>query len=45
VFRECSNVSNGAFSTEKDCIENGVHVSRKCDRGWTTTTCREAIVK
>jgi len=44
VFRECSG-GGGLFSTEKDCIENGIHISRKCDRGWSTVTCTETVVK
>jgi hypothetical protein len=44
VFRECSG-GGGLFSTERDCTENGIHVSRKCDRGWSTVTCTEALVK
>ena len=28
---------------EKDCMENGVHVLRKCERGWITVTCTETL--
>jgi hypothetical protein len=45
VFRQCTHLSRGFFTMEKDCFENGVHIDRKCDRGWTTVTCKETIVK
>jgi hypothetical protein len=43
VFRECTPTSRGVFSYDGDCIENGIHVSRKCDRGLTTVTCTETV--
>jgi hypothetical protein len=45
VFRECTSVDDGLFSSEADCLENGAHVSRECDRGWTMITCTETAVK
>ena len=47
VFRECKQVSLGFFSTEteKDCIENGIHISRKCKHEWNTFTCKEALLQ
>jgi hypothetical protein len=46
VFRECTVVSNRISSKESDCTENGIHISRVCDRGWTSTTltCRETKI-
>jgi len=41
VFRECKRVSIGVFSKEADCIENGIHLDRKCDTDWDTVTCKE----
>ena len=41
VFRECKRVSVWVFSKEADCIENGIHLDRKCDTDWDTVTCKE----
>jgi hypothetical protein len=44
VFRECRRVSPASYKTyESDCMENGVHIDRKCVRGWSTITCTETV--
>jgi hypothetical protein len=40
VFRDCK-ITSRFTSLEYDCMENGVHIKRQCDRGWNTTTCYE----
>ena len=46
VFRECRRVSPASSSSktyESDCMENGVHIDRKCVRGWSTIICTETV--
>jgi hypothetical protein len=39
VFRECNVTAR--FHLEYDCMENGIHLRRRCERGWSTVTCYE----